>query len=114
MVIAVGNLYFVEQVAAIRGFVGVNVHDIEAVLVLRIGDDVHVVPGPLPQAMAGIDQLPRLPTVVRAVESTIRIVRLNQGIDALGVGGDGHANFSVWPLRQSMFFYPLPGCASIG
>src|SRR5207302_5083161 len=50
---------------------------------------------------------------VGAVESAVRIVCLDQSVDALGVSGDGDANFSIWPLRQSMFFDPFPGCAPV-
>ena len=94
-------------------FVGLDVHDVENVLVARIGDDVHVVPRTLPQAVIGIHQLPRFAAVIRAIKSAIRIVRLDQRVHAVRVRRHGHADLSVWPLRQAVFLDVLPGRAAI-
>src|SRR5439155_26766130 len=54
-------------------------------------------------------------SVIRAVETSVRVVRLNQGINTVGIRAYCNANFSVGTLRQTVFFDPLPtGSAIIG
>ena len=113
VIVAVRNSDLVEQVPAVGGLVGLHVHDVEHIFVARIGDHVHVVPGPLPQAVAGVHQLPRFAAIVGAIESAVRIVGLDQRIDAIRIGGDRHADFSIRPLGQAVLFEVLPGRASI-
>src|SRR6266704_3078951 len=45
MVVAMRNFDFVERVAAIGRSVEIYVGDVDRIGVLRIGDDVHVIPG---------------------------------------------------------------------
>ena len=103
MVVAVRNLDLVEEVAAVGGLERFNVHHVDDVFIARVGDDVHVIPRPLPQAVAGVDELPGLTAVVGAIEAAVGIARLDQGVDAIGIRSDGDADASVWPLRQTMF-----------
>ncbi len=74
---------------------------------------MHVVPGPLPEAVTGIDDLPGLAAVVGAIETAIRVVRFDEGVDAIRVGSYGDADASVGAFRQTVLFEALPGCASI-
>ena len=113
VIVAVRNVHFVEQMAAVGRFVSVHIHDVEHVLVARVGDDVHVVPRPLPQAVARIHQLPRLAAVVGAIKSAVRIVSFDQRINAIGVRGDRYANFPVWSFGQAVLFNVLPGRAAV-
>src|SRR5258708_1375680 len=114
VVVAVGNFYLVEEVAAIGGFESFHIHDVDDVFVPRIGDDVHVIPRSLPQAMAGIDELPSFAAIVGAVQAAIGIAGFDDGVDAIGVGRDRDANASVGAFGQAMLFEPLPGGAAVG
>ncbi len=77
------DLNFVEQVAAVGRAVRFHVHDVNHVFILRVSNDVHVVPGALPQAVVGIHQNPVLPSVIGAVETSVGVVRLHQGVNTL-------------------------------
>ena len=75
---------------------------------------MHVIPGPLPEAVAGIDELPGLAAIVGAVQAAIGVARLDDGVDAIGVGRDGNADASVRAFGQAVFFEALPGRATVG
>src|SRR5258708_7001614 len=114
MVVAVRNLNFVEEVAAIGGFESFHIHDVDDVFVPRISNDVHVIPGPLPEAVAGIDELPSLAAIVGAVKAAIGIAGFDEGVDAIGVGRDRDADASVGAFGQAMLLEPLPCRAAVG
>jgi len=111
MIIAVGKMNFVEAAAAIGGAVGIDVHDIEGVGVLGIGDDVHVVPGPLDEAVVGIDELPSVAAVVGAIEAAFG--SFDQGVDAVRVRANGNTDAAVGTFRQPLPFEMLPGGATV-
>jgi hypothetical protein len=114
VIVAVRKFELVKQMSAVGRLVGVHVHDVENVLVPRIGDHVHVVPRPLPQTVVGIHQLPRLAAVIGPVQSAIRIVCLDQRVHALRIRRHRYADLSVWALRKSVLFEMLPGRSAVG
>ncbi len=113
MIVAVRDLHLIKQVAAIGGLVALHVHDVNDVFVSRVGEDVHVIPRPLPQAVAGIHEVPGFAAVVGPVEAAIGITRLDERINPIGVGRDGNADAPIRPFGQTVLFQPLPGCAPI-
>ena len=64
VVIAVRDFDFVEGVAAVGGFVHVDVEDPDGVGIFGVGDDVHVIPGALGEAIVGIDEFPFAAAIV--------------------------------------------------
>ena len=114
VIVAVRNFNFVEEMAAVGGFESLHVHHVNGVFIARIGDDVHVIPGALPQAVAGIDEVPGFAAVIGAIEAAIGIVGLDQGVDAIGIGGDGDADAAVGTFGQTVLFKALPGGAAVG
>ena len=113
MVVAVGNFDFIKQMAAVSRLETLHIHDIDHVLISGIGKDVHVIPRPLPQAVARIDEIPSLAAIIRPVEPAIRIASLDQSVDAIRVGCDGDSDAPIRPLRESVFFESLPGRAAV-
>ncbi len=101
VIVAMWNLNLVEEMPAIGGLVGVHIHDVEHVLVARIGDDMHVVPRPLPQAVAGVYQLPRLAAVVRPIQPAIWIVGLDQRVHAIRIRRHRHSDLAVRALSAA-------------
>ena len=74
---------------------------------------MHVIPGPLPQAVTGIDEVPGLAAVVGPVQTAVGVVRFNEGVDPIRVGRDSNADASVGSFGQAVFFEPLPGRAPV-
>ena len=101
VVVAVRNLNLVEGAPTIGRSIEIHVQNVGRVGVLRIGDNVHVVPRTLGEAVVAIHELPSLPTVVRAVEPAF--LGFNQRISTLGIGGNRHTDAPVRTLRQPMF-----------
>ena len=85
MVVAVGYFDFVETAATVRRSVEVHIQNVDRLLILRIGNDVHVIPGALDKAVTPVNELPSLTAIVGTVKTTI--LRFDQGIHPLGVGG---------------------------
>src|SRR5581483_6786815 len=88
-----------------------HVGDVNRVRRLRIGKDVHVVPGALPVRAIRIDELPVLAAIVGAIESALR--RLNQRIDAIRIRGNCNTDTAVRSFGQSMLGELLPGGSAI-
>src|SRR5208282_2574502 len=113
MVVAMGNFYFVEEMAAVSGFEGLHIHHIDNVFVFRVGNDVHVIPRTLPQAVAGVDEVPGFAAIIGAIESAVGIARLNQGIDTIGAGPHRDPDASIRSFRKTVLFKALPGRAAV-
>src|SRR5262249_42379808 len=92
---------------AIRRSVGPGIHDEHLVRILRIGKYVGVVPGTLPILVVRVDELPALAAVVCAIQTAL--FRLDERIDAHGIGGRCDADTSPDALRQTMSGQLLPG-----
>src|SRR5258705_82343 len=87
-----------------------NVHGIERD---RIGEDVRVVPGTLPEAVIGIDPRPAAAAVIGAEDSAL--LRLDGGIDAVGIrAGHGNPDAPERPVGQAVVLDELPGEAPVG
>ena len=73
----------------------VDVHHVQHVPVLWIGNDLHEVPGSLRQMVAAVDELPRLSAAVLSIEPALFVAGFDHGIDAARVRRrDRDANFS--------------------
>ena len=102
VIVAVRNFDLVERASAIGGPEELHVEDVNRVRVLRIGDHVHVIPGPLVQAVTAIHQIPAVAAIVRAIEATL--FRLDDRVHAIRVRCHRHTDSSVGTLRQSVLF----------
>src|SRR5256884_3192492 len=71
-----------EILAAVGGAKGARVEHVYGIECDRIGEDVRVVPGTLPEAVIGIDPHPAVATVVGTEHPAL--LRLDGGIDAVG------------------------------
>src|SRR6185437_16786135 len=86
----------------------------DGVGVLRIGDDVLVVPRTPGKVVVVTEALPALAAVIRAVDSAL--LRLDDSVDAVGESGrDGNANLADGTGGQTLVAGNLPpGVAAIG
>ena len=112
VIVAVRNLDLVEGAAPIGGPEKFHIQNVNRIGILRIGDHVHVIPGPLIQGVIAVYQIPRVPAVIGAKQPTV--FRFDNRVHAIGIRPHRQPNSAVRSLRQSMFFQPLPGCAAIG
>ena len=113
VVVAVRNFDLVEQVTAVGGLEGLDVHDVHDVFVSRVGEDVHVIPRPLPQAVTGIDKDPCFAAIVGPVQPAVGIVRFDEGIHSIRICRNGNADASIRSLGQTMLVEPLPGRTAV-
>src|SRR3974390_3036248 len=80
-----------EFLAAVGGAEGAGVQDIYSVNVLRVGEDVAVVPGALGIALVVVHATPGVASIVGAIEAAF--FRLDHGVHAVGVrAGDRNAD----------------------
>src|SRR5690242_7430180 len=93
MVVAVRLRHGGEGLAAVGGLPRLEVEHPDGIGVLRIGVDVHVVPGAAAQVRVRVEPLPALAPVIGAVEAAsvgaVLIVGLNDGVYAAGARGRG-------------------------
>src|SRR5256884_1415513 len=90
-----------EILAAVGGAKGARVEHVYGIECDRIGEDVRVVPGTLPEAVIGIDPHPAVATVVGTEHPAL--LRLDGGIDAVGVrAGHRHPDATERPLGVSV------------
>src|SRR5260221_291147 len=85
VVVAVRHADGVERAAAVLRAVEAGVEDVHRVRVLRIREDVRVVPGALAQPALVVRPLPRRARVVAAIDPAV--LRFDEGPDAAGIGG---------------------------
>src|SRR5271157_672364 len=64
-----------------------------------VDSDAHEIPGPAGEARIAVGERPGVSTVVRAIKARL-LARINQGIDALAVRGNGNADASPIAVRQ--------------
>ena len=107
------DFHFIEEMTAVSGFEALDIHDVDDVLVGWVGEDVHVIPRALPQAVTGIDEVPSLAAVIGAVEAAIGIAGFRERVDTIGVGRDGDADASVRAFGQTVLFEALPRRAAV-
>src|ERR1700693_6211020 len=98
---------------AVRGLIRIHIQNVDNVFVSGVGEDVHVIPRPLPEAVAEIHEVPSLAAIFGTVQAAIGIARLNQGVDPIGIGADGDADASIGALGQAMLLQSLPGRARV-
>src|SRR5215510_6175199 len=106
MMVAMRNLYLVEGPASVCGTIGIDIHYVRRVRVLRIGNDVHVIPRPLNQTVASVHHLPGLTAVIRAIQSSL--ICLDERVYPLRIRRDRYTNTPVRPLWQPLFLQTLP------
>ena len=111
VIVAMRHFDFVEVASAICGLVEIHIHHIDGVRFLRIGNDVHVIPGALLDGPALIHRLPGLAAIIGAIQSAL--MSFNQGIHAIGVGCDRDTDTTVGLFGEPMLFQPFPGSASV-
>ena len=111
VVIAVGRPDAGDALAAVDRLADVSVEHPHHVGVLRVRDDLHVVPGARVQCPGVVHQLPRLRPIIRAVQATLRI-GFDHGVEAVGVGRDVDADFT--DRRGQAVHGRLPGRAAVG
>ena len=102
---------FVEVASTVSGLVEIHIHYVDSVRFLRIGNDVHVVPGTLLDGTALIHRLPGLASVIGAIEAAF--MSFNQRIHAIRIGCCRNPDAAVGFFGQPMLFKPFPGSATI-
>src|SRR5205823_4944645 len=113
VMIAVRRRQQLEILAAVGGAKGARVEHVYGIECDRIGEDVRVVPGTLPEAVIGIDPHPAVATVVGTEHPAL--LRLDGGIDAVGVrAGHRHPDAAQRPVGQAVVLEELPGEAPVG
>ena len=99
--VAVWDPDALEGPAAVDRFPEAHVQGVDRVLVHRVGVNVRVVPGPLPELAVRIHLRPRVAPVVRAVHAAVLPGRLYQGPHAVGVRRrDRDGRLPHEPVRQ--------------
>ena len=113
VVVAVGRGDPAEVAPSVHGLPARVVEDPHRVRVLRIGEDVLVVPGPPLQIPVVADQLPGFAPIVRAVQSAV--FGLNSGPHPPGLGGgNGDADASLEAAGQARLVGDFgPGVATV-
>src|SRR5579864_5356579 len=111
MIVSVRKLELVEGAAAVGRAIGIHVHHVNRVGILRVRDDVHVVPRTLNETVAAVYELPVVATVVGAIEAALR--SFDEGVDAIGVRGYGDADAAIRSFGQTFLFEMLPGGAGV-
>src|SRR5205823_6647349 len=91
-----------------------EVEDPDRLGIDRVGEDVHVIPRPLPHLAALVDPLPGLAVVVRAQDRAV--FRLDDCPDTARLGGrGGNANPAQHALGHTRLAGDLlPGVAAVG
>ena len=103
-----------ERLAAVGGLVQAELVHPHLVLVLRVDVDVVEVERPRAQALAAVDQRPRLAGVVRAVEAALGARRLDHRVEHLRVAArDVDVDLADELLRQAGRDL-LPRLAAVG
>ena len=101
-----------ERLAAVGGLIGTGVGDVQHILVLGINFDLGKVAGSASNAaVVGIDRLPTLAAVVRAIESAV--AGIDQGKDTLGITAAKADADAAGGFRQALGELP-PGGAAVG
>src|SRR5579884_1467543 len=113
VVVAVRDGHVLEDLAAVVRAPQADVEHPDGLGVLRIGDDVHVVPGALAQLALLGELVPVLTAVVGAVHRAL--LALDDGPDAAGPGGRGrHADLAEHALGQPVLARDvLPSIAAV-
>ena len=94
MVIAVRRGHRRKGAAAVGRLPALQVEHPDGVGILRVGVEVHVIPGAPPQLAVFAEPLPRLAAVIRAEQRAV--LGLDQRPDAVRFGGrDGHADLAL-------------------
>src|SRR6185436_4745811 len=89
-----------------------GVEDVHRIRVLRVREDVRVVPGALAQPPFVVRALPGGARVFAAVDAAV--LRLDEGPHPARVrGGDGDAHAAPRPLGQAFARHFLPGVAAV-
>src|SRR6185436_12209380 len=94
--------------------VELDVDDVDAVFVLRIGVDPRVVPGALAEIAALVGLLPGVAAVARAEDAAL--IGLDDGVDVVRIARrDGDAADAERPLRHPLVARDfLPAVAAVG
>src|SRR5204862_248145 len=101
-----------EIIAGVGGAKGARVEHVYGIECDRIGEDVRVVPGTLPEAVIGIDPHPAVATVVGTEHPAL--LRLDGGVDAVGVrGGHRHPDAAERPVAQAVVLADVTGEAAV-
>ena len=111
VIVAVRKLELVEGAAAVGRAIGIHVHHVDRGGILRVSDDVHVVPRTLNETVAAVYELPVVATVIGAIEAALR--GLDEGVDAIGVRGYGDADAAIRSFGQTFLLEVLPGGAAV-
>ena len=107
------NLNFIKCVRAVGRLIEINIGDINRIWILRIGDNVHVIPRTLPQGTVAVDRFPGLAAVIGAIDASLG--SLDKGVNAIGVGGHGYTDASVRTFGQPVLLKLFPcGSAIVG
>ena len=116
VVVAVGDADALgEGPAAVNGLVETDIQAVHRVLVVRVGEDVDVVPGALAQVRVAVDAVPGLAAVVGAVEAAGFSLGLDEHPDAVGVRRrDRDRGLADEALRGQAAFDARPVVATIG
>ena len=88
------------------------VHDVDDVVVDRVGGDVHVVPGAGPQDAVAVHQLPALAPVVAAVQAALTWHCLHDGVQPAGIAG-AHVDADLADELRQTLGQLLPGVATV-
>src|SRR5208337_8096 len=98
---AVRNFDLVEVAPTVGGFEELYIQHVQRIGILRIGDDVHVVPRPLKQAVAAVYEIPCVAAIVGTVKAAV--FSFDQRVHAFGVRRDRQPNAPVGTLRKPVF-----------
>ncbi len=98
--------------AAVTRTIKAHVEHVDGIHLLRVGHDVHEIPGPLPQTVIFVDQPPVLAGIVGDIETAL--LGFDQGVDALGIGPDGQPDSAQNPFGQAVAAQRPPGLALVG
>ena len=111
MVVAVGRPDELELLAAVGRAPHPHVENVDGLGVSRVGEDVRVVPGALPEVAVVVDQAESVASVVGAEQPAI--LGLDQGPDPARPGRrNGHADAALDAVGQSLGQF-LPGVAAV-
>src|SRR5215469_61154 len=111
VIVAVRKLELVEGAAAVSRAVRIHVHHVDRVGILRVSDDVHVVPRTLNETVAAVYELPVVATIIGAIEAALR--SFDEGIHSIRVRGYGDADAAIRSFGQTLLFEMLPGGAAV-
>ena len=113
VIVAVRNFHFIEAAPAVGGLEELDIRDVERIGIVRIGDDVHVVPRALKQRVATVYEIPGVAAVVGTIKSAV-FFSFDNRVDAFGVRRHRQPDAPVGTLRKPVLLQPFPGGAAIG